>query len=38
MVQKLKFIVYDVDNETVQLGDDDFLGSMESTLGQVSFA
>ncbi|CAB4000096.1 copine-3-like isoform X1, partial [Paramuricea clavata] len=35
MVQKLKFIVYDVDNETVQLGDDDFLGSMECTLGQI---
>ena len=36
MVQKLKFIVYDVDNETKRLEDDDFLGTMECTLGQVS--
>ena len=36
MVQKLKFTVYDVDNETVKLADDDFLGTMECTLGQVS--
>ena len=36
MVQKLKFAVYDVDNETSSLGDDDFLGAMECTLGQVS--
>lgn len=36
MVQKLKFTVYDVDNETKKLEDDDFLGSMECTLGQVS--
>ena len=35
MVQKLKFAVYDVDNETSSLGDDDFLGAMECTLGQV---
>ena len=35
MVQKLKFSVYDVDNETSSLGDDDFLGEMECTLGQV---
>ena len=35
MVQKLKFAVYDVDNETSTLGDDDFLGAMECTLGQV---
>ena len=37
MVQKLKFSVYDVDNETSSLGDDDFLGEMECTLGQVCF-
>ena len=35
MVQKLKFAVYDVDNESSSLGDDDFLGAMECTLGQV---
>ena len=37
MVQKLKFTVYDVDNETTKLEDDDFLGSMECSLGQVSY-
>ncbi|XP_046858060.1 copine-7-like isoform X2 [Xenia sp. Carnegie-2017] len=35
MVQKLKFTVYDVDNETKKLNDDDYLGSMECTLGQI---
>ncbi|XP_031572817.1 copine-3-like [Actinia tenebrosa] len=35
MVQKLKFTVYDVDNESTDLDDDDFLGGMECTLGQV---
>ncbi|KAJ7370747.1 Copine-4 [Desmophyllum pertusum] len=35
MVQKLKFSVYDVDNETSSLGDDDFLGDMECNLGQI---
>ena len=35
MVQKLKFMVYDVDNATKRLDDDDFLGEMECTLGQV---
>ena len=35
MVQKLKFSVYDLDNETSTLGDDDFLGDMECNLGQV---
>ncbi|PFX18281.1 copine-3-like isoform X1 [Stylophora pistillata] len=35
MVQKLKFAVYDVDNATSSLGDDDFLGDMECNLGQV---
>lgn len=36
MVQKLRFVVYDVDNESVKLEDDDLLGSLECTLGQVS--
>uniref|UniRef100_A0A668AX40 Copine 3 n=1 Tax=Myripristis murdjan TaxID=586833 RepID=A0A668AX40_9TELE len=36
MVQKLKFSVYDIDNNTYDLGDDDFLGEMECTLGQAS--
>ena len=35
MVQKLRFAVYDIDNETSVLGDDDFLGDMECNLGQV---
>jgi len=35
MVQKLKFGVYDIDNETSALEDDDFLGDMECNLGQV---
>ena len=35
MVQKLRFAVYDIDNETSALGDDDFLGDMECNLGQV---
>ena len=34
-VQKIKFDVYDVDNESQTLDDDDFLGSLETTLGQV---
>lgn len=34
-VQKLKIMVYDVDNATQTLGDDDFLGRHECTLGQV---
>ena len=34
-VQKIEFSVYDVDNATQSLEDDDFLGSMETTLGQV---
>lgn len=37
MVQRLKFCVYDIDNNTYDLGDDDFLGEFECTLGQVSF-
>lgn len=35
MVQKLRFAVYDIDNDTSALGDDDFLGDMECNLGQV---
>ncbi|XP_014901432.1 copine-3 isoform X1 [Poecilia latipinna] len=35
MVQKLKFGIYDIDNKTVDLNDDDFLGELECTLGQV---
>ncbi|EDO39500.1 predicted protein [Nematostella vectensis] len=35
LVQKLKFSVFDVDNATKQLDDDDFLGSIECTLGQI---
>lgn len=38
MVQRMKFCVYDIDNDTHDLGDDDFLGELECTLGQVSFA
>ena len=34
-LQKLKFSVYDIDNATDSLGDDDFLGSLECTLGEV---
>ncbi|XP_005169315.2 copine-1 isoform X2 [Danio rerio] len=34
-VQKLKFGVYDIDNKSVDLGDDDFLGGFEGTLGQI---
>ena len=37
-VQKLKIAVYDIDNATPQLGDDDFLGQIETTLGQVRYA
>lgn len=35
MVQKLIFGLYDIDNKTVDLSDDDFLGQLEITLGQV---
>uniref|UniRef100_A0AAX7SJY5 C2 domain-containing protein n=1 Tax=Astatotilapia calliptera TaxID=8154 RepID=A0AAX7SJY5_ASTCA len=34
-VQRLKFCVYDIDNDTYDLSDDDFLGELECTLGQV---
>ena len=33
--QKVKISVYDIDNTTPQLSDDDFLGEVETTLGQV---
>lgn len=36
VVQKLKFGIYDIDNKTIELSDDDFLGEFEVTLGQVS--
>lgn len=38
MVQRLKFCVYDIDNDSYTLEDDDFLGELECTLGQVSFS
>ena len=34
-VQKVKIAVYDLDNTTPSLGDDDFLGQIECTLGEV---
>ncbi|CAK8696201.1 unnamed protein product [Clavelina lepadiformis] len=34
-VQKLKFAVFDIDNATQSLIDDDFLGEVESTLGHI---
>lgn len=34
-VQKVKVAVYDMDNSTESLKDDDFLGQMECTLGQL---
>lgn len=34
-VQKVKFGVYDIDNNTKDLRDDDFLGGAECTLGQL---
>uniref|UniRef100_A0A669QMN5 Copine 1 n=1 Tax=Phasianus colchicus TaxID=9054 RepID=A0A669QMN5_PHACC len=34
-VQKLRFGVYDIDNKSAELSDDDFLGGMECTLGQI---
>lgn len=34
-VQKVKVAVYDIDNTTPKLGDDDFLGQVECTLGQI---
>ena len=34
-LQPLMFVVYDVDNDTPDLEDDDFLGQVEVTLGGV---
>ena len=34
-VQKLRFEIYDIDNKTPQLDDDDYLGGLECTMGQV---
>nr|XP_034980263.1 copine-1 isoform X2 [Zootoca vivipara] len=34
-VQKLKFGIYDIDNKSYDLNDDDFLGGAECTLGQI---
>lgn len=34
-VQKLKLALYDIDNKSVDLSDDDFLGGFECSLGQV---
>ena len=33
--QRLRFCVYDLDNETATLDDDDVLGSLECNLGEV---
>lgn len=35
-VQKVKFEVYDIDNTSPKLSDDDFLGMLECNLGQVN--
>lgn len=34
-VQQLQFSIYDIDNSTDTLSDDDFLGSIECNLGEV---
>lgn len=34
-LQPLMFVVYDVDNESPSLEDDDFLGQTEMTLGNI---
>uniref|UniRef100_A0A3B4VF29 Copine I n=1 Tax=Seriola dumerili TaxID=41447 RepID=A0A3B4VF29_SERDU len=34
-VQNLKLGIYDIDNSTSDLGDDDYLGGIELTLGQI---
>ena len=34
-VQRVQVCVYDIDNKTSALSDDDFLGLIETTLGQV---
>lgn len=35
-VQKLKFGIYDIDNKSSATNDDDYLGGVECTLGQVT--
>ena len=35
-VQKLLFAIYDLDNDTKSVEDDDFLGQIDCTLGEVS--
>ena len=34
-VQKVRFAIYDIDNSSASLNDDDFLGSYECTVGEV---
>lgn len=34
-VQKLRFSMYDIDNKSFDLNDDDYLGEIECTLGWV---
>ncbi|MEE6508419.1 hypothetical protein FKM82_021133 [Ascaphus truei] len=34
-VQSIKFGIYDIDNKSVNLSDDDYLGGFECTLGQI---
>ncbi|XP_072259746.1 copine-1 isoform X1 [Pyxicephalus adspersus] len=34
-VQNIKFGVYDIDNKSVNLNDDDYLGGFECTIGQI---
>jgi hypothetical protein len=36
-LQKLKFLLYDIDSARGSLKNADFLGEMECTLGQVSY-
>ncbi|XP_051543228.1 copine-3-like isoform X3 [Myxocyprinus asiaticus] len=35
IVQKLRFSIFDIDNKTIDLSDDDFLGEVECSLGQI---
>lgn len=35
-VQNISFMVFDIDNATDTLDDDDFLGEIKCTLGEVS--
>ena len=34
-IQQMRFRVYDLDNDTSKVSDDDFLGQIECTLGEV---